>query len=439
VFDLLVVAQRVAVLILVSLLGVFIQQARAQALNVGTCVGLYQEHMAFIAKAPPEATPRAQRFLALNRNQVEVERFYNSRERIERVVSQVRAQVAQNEENLRKFERGQINIIYADESNTKKVKHPVAFLEWNIAEMRAAIAFMECRIHNLPVENPSSASSETPATAGCLPGDGPAGGCNVTAGAPGPGGGVSSTPRIPTSGATAQTSSSTPCLPGDGPAGGCDGNQAAQAPGQNSVAGSQADPSGQPVPTKNVDNSQYARAAAKYIVDAAGAWATTKGLKEFTEPFNQMLDALTRADAAASGQVTCTIPAVEKLASYVDKEEDVLYQLAGKSESDWLQQSGVNDFDRSTIPAAQAYLDGWSGRLNTLQQLIERLVPLMTTWQAILANPGVVGAVVGSEQATTDFGLCGDAMSDIIHRLNLASSDIGKIRSQLGDARSLVY
>jgi hypothetical protein len=162
-------------------------------------------------------------------------------------------------------------------------------------------------------------------------------------------------------------------------------------------------------------------------------------LKTIVKPFNQMVDALDRADTAYGGQVPCTIPAVEKLGSYVNKEETFLSQLAVKQDSYWLDASGINDFARSSIPGAQAYLDGWSGRLTTLQQLINRLVPAMTTFQTLLENPQFVGFVVQSEQATTDFGLCGPAVGDIILRLNSASSDIDKIQSHLSAARSVVY
>jgi hypothetical protein len=192
-------------------------------------------------------------------------------------------------------------------------------------------------------------------------------------------------------------------------------------------------------PSKGVNDSKYAQAAAQYMLDAADALATIKGLNGFTEPFNQMVDALSRADTAASGQVPSSIPSIERLASFVEKEENVLSQLAAKGPTDWLYASGVSDFDPSTIPTAQQYLDRLTGRLTTLRQLDQRVVPLMTTWKNVLENPAIIGGVVGSEQASTDFGLNGIAVGDIIGRLNTCSREIVTIQAQVKLARSVVY
>jgi hypothetical protein len=187
---------------------------------------------------------------------------------------------------------------------------------------------------------------------------------------------------------------------------------------------------------KKVDITSYVKAAQKFTADAAEEWQATKTFKQITEPFNQLLDALGRADAAGSSpHPLCPIESVEGLFDYVNKQTDFLSQLSQKPEKYWLNVSGENPYDQSTVPAAQAYLDGWSTRLANVQQLIQAVTPMVSDWQTVLGNPAVL-AVYLDKVYMSDVTGCSFALGDVKSYLDSASRNISKIQAQLNGARS---
>jgi hypothetical protein len=119
----------------------------------------------------------------------------------------------------------------------------------------------------------------------------------------------------------------------------------------------------------------------------------------------------------------------------VNKQTDFLSQLSQKPEKYWLNVSGENPYDQSTVPAAQAYLDGWSTRLANVQQLIQAVTPMVSDWQTVLGNPAVL-AVYLDKVYMSDVTGCSFALGDVKSYLDSASRNISKIQAQLNGARS---
>jgi hypothetical protein len=175
------------------------------------------------------------------------------------------------------------------------------------------------------------------------------------------------------------------------------------------------------------------------IVEVGDKWAVTRGVKDITEPFNMLSYTLTRAGITAGGQnAICPIEAVNTLSQYVNTQADFLSTLASKSENYWLDASGMNSFDRSTVPSAQGYLDGWYDRLTHVNLLIQEMVPMVKTSQDVLSNPGVLAALEYKGHMTDVYG-CADELGSIVPLLNSASANIEKVNANLSSARSLIY
>lgn len=180
------------------------------------------------------------------------------------------------------------------------------------------------------------------------------------------------------------------------------------------------------------------RSIAEYMQSAGDAWKSLNEESHFTASFKLASDALSMAKTASGGEAPTTIPTVALLAAYVDKEGTVLDTLALKSTGDWIQNSGVNSPDRSTIPAAQSYLDDFSKRLATIQRLNQQLLPTIQAAHDVLANPVVDDARMAIAHSTLP-GMDPIALEDIIARLNGCSSQIDAIQNNLRLARSVIY
>jgi len=158
-------------------------------------------------------------------------------------------------------------------------------------------------------------------------------------------------------------------------------------------------------------------------------------LKELAEPFIRLQEALDMADVAATGRVPTTLGIIDKLRDYADKQANALEALARNSDKDWIKSSGINEFNRAgTVLNAQQFLDAWSQRLNSLQQLIQKVVPPLQVAQKILDNDAVNGsrmALQGSEVGLDPF-----VMQEVINQLNYCSSKITAIQSDIHTARS---
>jgi hypothetical protein len=180
------------------------------------------------------------------------------------------------------------------------------------------------------------------------------------------------------------------------------------------------------------------RSIAEYMQRAGETWKSLNGESRVTDSFKLAVDSLNMAKTASGGESPTTIPTVALLAAYVDKEGAVLDTMARKSTDDWIQNSGVHSFDRSTIPAAQSYLDDLSQRLATIQRLNQKLLPTVQAVHEVLAKP----VVDDSRMATAHSSLPGMdpiALEDIIARLNFCSSQIDAIQNKLRLARSVIY
>jgi chemotaxis protein histidine kinase CheA len=177
---------------------------------------------------------------------------------------------------------------------------------------------------------------------------------------------------------------------------------------------------------------------AEYMQSSKDAWQSLRGEQRLTEPLKLAFDGLSMAKTAAGGEVPTTIPMVEKLADFVRKEGTVLDMLAKESTEDLLKNSGLNSFDRSTIPAAQTYLDNLSMRLATIQRLNQQLVPSIKAAQTVLENPLINTARMTVANSTLP-GLDPIALGDIIAQLNGCASQIDVIQKKLRLARSVVY
>jgi hypothetical protein len=231
---------------------------------------------------------------------------------------------------------------------------------------------------------------------------------------------------------------------------------AQSAPGDGQGADADGNCMGQPDPKSSKDpkDSQIAKDAAQLIKDASADWEPTKALAEVFDKLSgaldKLLDAQAGVDTALNGEAPCTaLPDIEKLRNFVNKQETVLSLLKGKQQVDWLNAAGANNSTVvgcwlslapacSAMPSAQAYLNGWSGRLTTIQQLIQKGTPVLSAGQTVLRNPVVVGLAVDSETAMSDFGLCADAVGNVIDGLNNASTDIDSIQSKLNGALGVV-
>jgi hypothetical protein len=87
--------------------------------------------------------------------------------------------------------------------------------------------------------------------------------------------------------------------------------------------------------------------AGKYVTDSAKAWKLTdeRGLKA---PVKLMFESLKAVKTASAGDVPASA-AIEKTSSYVNGERQFLSTLSSQTASDWLEGSGLNNLDRSTI------------------------------------------------------------------------------------------
>ena len=176
-------------------------------------------------------------------------------------------------------------------------------------------------------------------------------------------------------------------------------------------------------------------AAKKFLEGAMEIWSDSKQLKELAEPFIRLQEALDMADVAATGRVPTTLGIIDKLRDYADKQANALEALARNSDKDWIKSSGINEFNRAgTVLNAQQFLDAWSQRLNSLQQLIQKVVPPLQVAQKVLDNDAVNGsrmALQGSEVGLDPF-----VMQEVINQLNYCSSKITAIQSDIHTARS---
>jgi hypothetical protein len=184
------------------------------------------------------------------------------------------------------------------------------------------------------------------------------------------------------------------------------------------------------------------RSIAEYIQGAGGTWKSLNGEAHFSGALKLASDALNMTKTASGGEVPSTVPMVEKLADYADKEGIVLDTMAHRRTEDWLLNSGLNRFDRSTVPAAQRYVDDLSNYLSTIDRLNQHLLPLLQAAHDVLDNSeimklrvdaGVLAGPVGAQ------GLDPTALKDIIARLNGCSSQIDAIQNSLRLARSVIY
>jgi hypothetical protein len=172
-----------------------------------------------------------------------------------------------------------------------------------------------------------------------------------------------------------------------------------------------------------------------YVSGAMKAWGKVDGSKDFSDFATLPLDALQAANTAAGGQFPSTLPGVDELAGYVDHERTVLDALAQKTAGDWMNQSGINAFDPSTTSAAQVYLDAWSQRLATLQQLNQQLEPVLSSAQSFFGNDDVAAARIAALENTMP-GIDGVALGDIIADLDACSTQIKAIQAQIQTARA---
>jgi len=173
----------------------------------------------------------------------------------------------------------------------------------------------------------------------------------------------------------------------------------------------------------------------EHVDESKTIWVALKAAHGATGNISSILDGVNAANGAyASGEVPAD-ESIERIRDFVTKESSVLATLAQKTANNWLTESGVNSFDTSTFPAAEAYLDEWSQRLTTLKELIEDVLPLQNAIETALDAKGVV-QVATTTNTTAALGN-GMAISDsIFPRLGGCSTKIDVILSQLRLARS---
>lgn len=106
--------------------------------------------------------------------------------------------------------------------------------------------------------------------------------------------------------------------------------------------------------------------ADKFVESASAIWKSFKAVKKAIGPFSQVSTALDLTNKAASGELPAYNAEIEKLRVFAAGQKDRLASLAQKDENYWIDLSGVNLFDRSTILTATAYFDEWIGRFFAL-------------------------------------------------------------------------
>lgn len=179
--------------------------------------------------------------------------------------------------------------------------------------------------------------------------------------------------------------------------------------------------------------------AVEFLQTVADSLKKVKSARNLAEPAALGLEALNAANGAAAGEIPTTISSIRKLADFLNGERNGLSALSKKSSSDWLAASGINSFDRSTIPAAQTCLDNFSQRLSTLQGVVQQLTPTVQMAQTVLENSEVNDARMAVAGNTLPTGDSMAIWNDIIPALGNISTQIDTIQSNLSQARLLAY
>jgi len=177
----------------------------------------------------------------------------------------------------------------------------------------------------------------------------------------------------------------------------------------------------------------------EYLQQAADSLKSVKSVSDLAEPAALGLAALNATSSAAAGVIPTTLSSIRKLADYLNGERSSLSALSIKSSADWLAASGINSFDRATIPAAQTCLDNFSQRLSTLQGAVQQLISLVQTVQTLLENSEVNSARMVAAGNTLPTGDSMAIWNDVIPALGNIYSQIDTIQSNLSQARSSTY
>jgi hypothetical protein len=183
------------------------------------------------------------------------------------------------------------------------------------------------------------------------------------------------------------------------------------------------------------DLDQVTSVLLQHVDQSKAMWAALKAGHEGTGQISRVLDGL---DLARGGYASGEVPAsagIEKVRDFVTNELSVLSALAQKGARSWLDDSGVNSFDPSTLAAAESYLDGWSVRMKALKELIEDVMPLQSAVEAVL-DAKAVGEVAATTDTTAALGNGLAASDAIFPRLGGCSTKIDAILSQLEEARA---
>jgi hypothetical protein len=162
-----------------------------------------------------------------------------------------------------------------------------------------------------------------------------------------------------------------------------------------------------------------------------------ESLKDAFAPFDLLGEGFEASATASTGNLPAHAKSIDALKEYVDKEADMLNELAHKNQQDWLAYSGVTpDLESST--AALQRLDDMSSQLAIVQDVTQRLLPSVKAAALFLEAPAVQGARAAAAE-TTLTGLDGAALDWVWSRLSSTSRDIEIIQNNIRAARSAMH
>jgi hypothetical protein len=178
---------------------------------------------------------------------------------------------------------------------------------------------------------------------------------------------------------------------------------------------------------------------ADFFKSAKDAWESLKGEAGIIGPLKQACeelgDSFEMAAEASSGELPAFTKSVKALKQYVEKQSEVLSELAHKNPQDWLAYSGATD--PASFASARQQLDQVSTRFASIQNIARHFMPIVRAAEHVSENQSVVRIRFAATPITT-VGLDPIALDWVWSQLSGSTASIDTIQSNIRAARAAI-
>jgi hypothetical protein len=176
-----------------------------------------------------------------------------------------------------------------------------------------------------------------------------------------------------------------------------------------------------------------------FVKSAKEAWRSLNGegsgmggLKQACEALG---DSFEMAAEASSGELPAYTKSIEALKQYVEKQAEVLNELAHKTPQDWLAYSGATD--AASFASAQQQLDAVSTQFASIQNIAQHFMPIVKAAEQAAEDQSIVGIRFAATPVTT-VGLDPIALDWIWSQLSGSTASLDAIQSNIRAARAAI-